>query len=339
MARPIWYRKYQSTRFLLLMILSPWVIVTLVYGPSILLWEVIAGESTIAEGTCRVPYAHELSFVLFGSFVEFIFPVVMMAVINALVFLNIRKRAKRRVPVARGAGTLAASPGFSTQVAPLSGPPSLVGPSVSLHLNPLDNTVVEQRAASPSCPESVGTAAVCTPVAPLNAPPSADRPSAAHGRDTVSNSVEEPRAASDSHTESARHGQHEEVDGATTRKQQQENHHRHHQQQQQHHHHQQQGSGSRVQAQTTESINFSRDRKAARSLFILVMVFAFCWLPYEVMALISAMCPTCINATVFEVSFWLLWANSAINPILYPLLHRRFREALFTIMKKARCGR
>ena len=294
-AHPIWYRKYQSTRALLLMMLSPWIIVTLVYGPSILLWEVITGEATIEEGQCYVPYAHSISFLLVGSFVEFIFPFVVMAVINCLIFINIRRRSKRRVgaTVVRDAGTAAASNAFSTQVAPLNAQPTSMGGPSLVKLN------------------------------------------------ACSSSTEEPRGASDSNPEASRRGPDDEAGGDTTEQQQQ-------QQQQQHHHHQQQhqqqqqqqrqqGSESPKQRQVRDSSNLNRDRKAARSLFILVFIFALCWLPYEVLALISAVCPTCINPVLFEVSFWLLWLNSTINPILYPLLHRRFRDAFFTIMRKAKC--
>ncbi|XP_067657936.1 histamine H3 receptor-like [Haliotis asinina] len=79
--------------------------------------------------------------------------------------------------------------------------------------------------------------------------------------------------------------------------------------------------------------SLAKDKKAARSLFILVLVFGVCWMPYEVCALISSVCPDCIHPVFFEFTFWMLWINSTINPILYPLLHKRFREAFFKLIR------
>ncbi|XP_046335100.2 histamine H3 receptor-like [Haliotis rufescens] len=78
--------------------------------------------------------------------------------------------------------------------------------------------------------------------------------------------------------------------------------------------------------------SLAKDKKAARSLFILVLVFGICWMPYEVCALISSVCADCINPVFFEFTFWMLWVNSTINPILYPLLHKRFRDAFFKLI-------
>lgn len=76
-----------------------------------------------------------------------------------------------------------------------------------------------------------------------------------------------------------------------------------------------------------------RDRKAARSLFIFVIVFAICWMPYEILATVSTICGgNCINSTLFELTFWILWLNSTINPILYPMLHSRYRIAFYKIL-------
>lgn len=82
-----------------------------------------------------------------------------------------------------------------------------------------------------------------------------------------------------------------------------------------------------------QKIALQRDRKAARSLFIFVFMFAICWMPYEVLATTSTICGgDCINSVLFEFTFWILWLNSTINPILYPLLHSRYRIAFYKIL-------
>ena len=76
----------------------------------------------------------------------------------------------------------------------------------------------------------------------------------------------------------------------------------------------------------------SRDKKSARSLAILIVVFLFTWGPFEVCSFVNPLCGFCIPSSVFDAVFWLLWLNSTINPILYPFLQQRFRVAFTRIL-------
>ncbi|KAG8571039.1 hypothetical protein GDO81_011512 [Engystomops pustulosus] len=79
-------------------------------------------------------------------------------------------------------------------------------------------------------------------------------------------------------------------------------------------------------------IKLSRDKKVAQSLAILVCVFAMCWAPYTFLMSIRAACHGyCIDSYWYEITFWLLWINSAINPMLYPLCHKQFRSAFLKV--------
>ncbi|KAM9323409.1 histamine H3 receptor [Pholidichthys leucotaenia] len=81
----------------------------------------------------------------------------------------------------------------------------------------------------------------------------------------------------------------------------------------------------------------SRDKKIAKSLAIIVCVFAICWAPYTLLMIIRAACRgRCIQHHWYEVTFWLLWLNSAINPFLYPLCHSSFRRAFSKILCPSR---
>ena len=80
----------------------------------------------------------------------------------------------------------------------------------------------------------------------------------------------------------------------------------------------------------------ARDKRSARSLAILVGVFFITWAPYEICALINPLCDFCVPDQLFEVTFWFLWLNSFVNPLLYPFLQRRFRIAFIRILS---CGR
>nr|XP_009934239.1 PREDICTED: histamine H3 receptor-like [Opisthocomus hoazin] len=76
-----------------------------------------------------------------------------------------------------------------------------------------------------------------------------------------------------------------------------------------------------------------QDKKIAKSLAIIVCVFAICWAPYTLLMIIRGACKgSCVHESLYEVTFWLLWINSSLNPFLYPLCHMRFRMAFMKIL-------
>ncbi|XP_051631392.1 histamine H4 receptor [Manacus candei] len=76
-----------------------------------------------------------------------------------------------------------------------------------------------------------------------------------------------------------------------------------------------------------------RDKKIAKSLAIIVCVFAVCWAPYSLLMIVRGACQgKCIHNSLYEAAFWLLWINSSLNPFLYPLCHMRFRMAFIKIL-------
>lgn len=83
----------------------------------------------------------------------------------------------------------------------------------------------------------------------------------------------------------------------------------------------------------TNRFRLSRDKRVAKSLAIIVCVFGLCWAPYTLLMIIRAACHGhCVQYSFYETSFWLLWVNSAINPILYPLCHMSFRKAFIKLL-------
>ncbi|KFP80903.1 Histamine H3 receptor, partial [Apaloderma vittatum] len=88
--------------------------------------------------------------------------------------------------------------------------------------------------------------------------------------------------------------------------------------------------GNSVTPENDSSVSFcvrtrsklQRDKKAAKSLAIIVCVFAICWAPYTLLMIIRGACQgECVHNSLYEVAFWLLWINSSLNPFLYPLCH------------------
>ncbi|CAL8396147.1 unnamed protein product [Boreogadus saida] len=83
----------------------------------------------------------------------------------------------------------------------------------------------------------------------------------------------------------------------------------------------------------TQGSRLTRDKKIAKSLAIIVCIFGVCWAPYTLLMIIRAACSgACVEHYWYEMTFWLLWLNSAINPFLYPLCHSSFRRAFSKIL-------
>ena len=71
-------------------------------------------------------------------------------------------------------------------------------------------------------------------------------------------------------------------------------------------------------------------RKVIRMLAIVVVGFALCWLPCHINHYFMSFQPAVwekIPIAVQTFNFWLGHANSAVNPLFYILLYRRFRKA------------
>nr|XP_055180238.1 histamine H4 receptor isoform X2 [Nyctereutes procyonoides] len=87
-----------------------------------------------------------------------------------------------------------------------------------------------------------------------------------------------------------------------------------------------------------EHIELLRARKLAKSLAILLGVFAVCWAPYSLFTIIRSIYPLEQRPQIvwYEITFWLQWLNSFVNPFLYPLCHKHFQKAFLKIfhMKK-----
>lgn len=98
-----------------------------------------------------------------------------------------------------------------------------------------------------------------------------------------------------------------------------------------------QSASSESGSSSNRAAKLSRDKKVAKSLSVLVCVFVFCWAPYTFLQTIRAAChDECVDSYWNQVTSWLLWINSSVNPIIYPLCHKNFRDAFVKLSQMCR---
>jgi len=90
-----------------------------------------------------------------------------------------------------------------------------------------------------------------------------------------------------------------------------------------------------------QRISLSRERRAARTMTVVMGAFVLCWLPFFLMYVALAFCRRCrddIDARVVNLIVWLGYVNSTLNPLIYTVFNVDFRRA-FSQLLRPNCRR
>ncbi|XP_036406086.1 trace amine-associated receptor 13c-like [Megalops cyprinoides] len=84
--------------------------------------------------------------------------------------------------------------------------------------------------------------------------------------------------------------------------------------------------------ESRSGLSKSSERKAAKTLGIVVGGFILCWMPFFINSLVDPYNNFGTPAMVFDVLFWFGYFNSTLNPIIYALFYPWFQKTLTLIV-------
>ncbi|XP_051780134.1 trace amine-associated receptor 13c-like [Erpetoichthys calabaricus] len=84
--------------------------------------------------------------------------------------------------------------------------------------------------------------------------------------------------------------------------------------------------------QTKTRLIKKSERKAAKTLAIVVVVFILCWLPYYIYTILNQFITFPVPPAITGGFLWLAYLNSGLNPIIYALFYPWFRKSLEQIL-------
>ena len=71
-----------------------------------------------------------------------------------------------------------------------------------------------------------------------------------------------------------------------------------------------------------------KERKALKTIALLLVTFSICWLPLGIYDIVESLFPGTFSVTTLIAFYWMGYANSMINPLCYAAGNPLFRESL-----------
>ncbi|XP_030261927.1 5-hydroxytryptamine receptor 1B-like [Sparus aurata] len=84
-------------------------------------------------------------------------------------------------------------------------------------------------------------------------------------------------------------------------------------------------------------ISAARERKATKTLGIILGAYIICWLPFFIYTLLVPVCESCFHPELFDIFTWLGYLNSLINPIIYTMSNEDFKQAFHKLVRFKCC--
>ncbi|XP_068198692.1 5-hydroxytryptamine receptor 1B-like [Antennarius striatus] len=84
-------------------------------------------------------------------------------------------------------------------------------------------------------------------------------------------------------------------------------------------------------------ISAARERKATKTLGVILGAYIVCWLPFFMYTLLVPVCASCSHAELFDAFTWLGYLNSLINPLIYTMSNEDFKQAFHKLLRFRCC--
>jgi hypothetical protein len=77
---------------------------------------------------------------------------------------------------------------------------------------------------------------------------------------------------------------------------------------------------------------YGGERKAKKTLTLILGVFFLTWSPYSIVVIIMAYYPGSIPVVVYHICYYLCYLNSTLNPLCYALSNEHFKHAFHNLL-------
>lgn len=84
-----------------------------------------------------------------------------------------------------------------------------------------------------------------------------------------------------------------------------------------------------------KKLTAARERRATKTLGIILGAFIVCWLPFFIISLVMPICKDAcwFHLAIFDFFTWLGYLNSLINPVIYTMSNEDFKQAFHKLIR------